>query len=170
MEAPKFYHNGKLVHYISHLPVLSIIYDPEKTTWGKQDNVSDADTIRYYGQYIGCAYGVRSLQGVIDLGNDNNIRHDRYNSGCLLADYGGNVYFAGISSFYWFSCNGIMSNYCDKNYKLILQQMYTSTLLYLGTLEFGDVTQVIKQYIFQMLSYDIHYRRASIDWHRGQKN
>jgi hypothetical protein len=99
---------------------------------------------------------------VIDLGD---ARSGQYCSGCLLADYDGNIYFAGIDPRCWIRHNNIMIDQCDKNYQIILQQMYTQALLYLEALELGDVTQVIKQCVFQMLSYDIHYRRESINWH-----
>jgi hypothetical protein len=165
MEAPKFYHNGKLVHYISHMPVVSIVDDPVKFAWRTHNDVSDADVIRHFGQYSDRRRVVHSLQGVIDLGNDQQPDIG-WHVGCLLADYDGNIYFAGINPWCWIRQDNTLIDQCDKKHKLILQQMYTLALFYLEALELGDVTQVIKQYILQMLSYDIHYRRESINWHR----
>jgi hypothetical protein len=164
MDALEFYHNGQQVQYISYLHVYcGCEFNADKRIWGEQNNASFADVIRHFREYA--YYQVHySLSNLIDLGNDQQPDIGRH-VGCLLADYSGNIYFAGISQCYLLANKNLLPSCCDRNYQIILQQMYIQALLYLNTLGFGDVTQVIKQCILQMLSYDIHYRRASIDWH-----
>jgi hypothetical protein len=165
MDAPEFYHNGKLVCYVSYLHVYSgCDFNTNKSTWREQNNASFVDVIRHFREYT--SHQVHySLSNLIDLGNDQQPNID-WRVGCLLADYSSNIYFAGISQCYLVAEKRLLPNYCDKNYQVLLRQMYTQALLYLRVLELGDVAQVIKQCILQMLSYDIHYRRESINWHR----
>jgi hypothetical protein len=135
----------------------------DRYLWKEQNNTSFSNIIRYFGEYFlrGQSY---SLQNVIDLGDDLLPRNSDV-CGCLLADYSGNVYFAGISQHYWLANKYLLRSHCNSNYQAILQQIYTKILLYLNTLELGDVTSVIKQYTLHMITYDVQSRRQSINWH-----
>jgi hypothetical protein len=164
MDAPEFYHNGQRVQYISYLQVYSgCDFNADKRTWREQHAGAFADVIRHFREYT--SHQDYSLCDLTDLGNDHQPNIEWYIIGCLLADYSGNIYFAGISHCYLITGRDLLQIRCDRNYRAILQQIYTQALFYLDTLELGDVAQVIKQCVLQMLSYDIHYKRASINWH-----
>jgi hypothetical protein len=87
MDAPEFYHNGKLVQYISYLQVYcGCDFNADKRTWREQNNASFADVIRHFREY---AYDLNyySLCNLTDLGNDKIP--NRWHCGFLLADYSG---------------------------------------------------------------------------------
>jgi hypothetical protein len=162
MERPEFHHSGQRVQYISYLRVFSgMAEQTNRYLWKIQNNISCSNIIRHFGDYFlhGQSY---SLQNVIDLGDD--LSYDAVVCGCLLASYSGNIYFAGIGNKYFMKDDPLMT-WCNSNYQAILQQMYTKILLYLNTLELGDVTSIIKQYTLHMITYDVHCRRQLIDWH-----